>query len=531
MPDDRTNAEPSLEEQLVAYLDGELDAEVSHQIEELLLTEPEVRQTLQRLDRTWDLLDELDRPQLDDRFTRSTLEMVTVAATKDVKEAWADAPRRRRRRWALTGLGLLVAGLAGFAAVAWWASDRNRQLVHDLPILLDLDSYRQIEDIEFLRMLRDEGLFAETDPLGPGDTDAFVGLDTVGLAQDPTTARQTIELMSPNEQEQLGRRHERFESLPSDEQQKIREFYDRLEQASDGDQLRGVMRRYHQWLTTLPPYEKVELAELDAEDRMQPIEELLAVEQQRQVRTQDIEGVVSWLTDYASRNEARLLETLPEMFRLRLKEFPEPFRHRLLGLSILQPRQDAPGENGDPLTEDDLKDLCSHLSEQTRSELEGLSASDRWKWIRGTVALAFQQRRFNTNRDLFPQASEEELDRFFEEELTSQERDRLLGLPGDEMRRELRRQYFSKTMGWKFPTHRSRRGPYGRGPGSPGSDRERTGPPRNGLRPEHPRDAPGPRPHESSKAPAPRNGDSPAPVAEKTIGSLGEPALFFRLTT
>ena len=465
MPDDRTNAELSLEEQLVAYLDGELDAEASHQIEELLLSDPEVRHAMQRLDRTWDLLDELDRPQLDDRFTQSTLEMVTVAATKDVKEALDNAPRRRRRRWALTGLVFLAVGLAGFAAVAWWAADRNRQLVSDLPILLDLDSYRQVEDLEFLRMLHDEGLFAETDPLEAGDADA-----RAALAQDPATARQTIEQMSLAEQEQLSRQHKQFVSLSSDERQKIREFHDRLEQAPDGDRLRPVMRRYHQWLATLPPYEKAELVDLDPKDRMQPIQRLLGDEQQRQVLAQDVEGLISWITDYANRNEDRLLETMPEMARAHLKKLPEQFRHRLLGLSILGPRQDARGDSRVPLAEDDLSDLCSRLSGQTQSKLQGLSDADRWNEIRKTVRLAFQQRQFNANRNLLPQASEEELDRFFEEELTAKERDHLLGLPGDEMRHELRKQYFEKKMGWKFPTHRSGRRPYGRGPRSPDSD-------------------------------------------------------------
>jgi len=507
MPDDRTNAELSLEEQLVAYLDGELDAEASHQIEELLLTEPEVRQTLQRLDRTWELLDELDRPGLDDRFTQSTLEMVTVAATKDVKEAQADAPRRRRRRWTLTGMGLLVAGLAGFAAVAWWASDRNRQLVADLPILQDLDSYRQVEDIEFLRMLRDEGLFFQMELLVLEDAETSVVARAADSLRDPTTARQTIEQMSLDEQEQLLRRQEQFASLSSDERQKIREFYDRLERASDGDELRLVMRRYHQWLSTLPPYDKVELVDLDAKDRLIPIKLLLAVEQQKQVLTQDVVGLKSWITDYASRHEGQLLEALPEMARVRLKKFPEQFRHSLLGFSILRLRQDAPGENGVPLAEDDLDDLCSRLSEQTQAKLQGLSDAERWQRIQRTVDLAFQQGRSNTNRHLLPQAPEEELDRFFEEELTAKQRDDLLGLPGDEMRRELRKQYFEKTMGLKFPTHGPRRGPRGRGPGPPGFDREHQGPPRNGPRPEHPPDAPGgPRPHEPDKAPGPRSG-------------------------
>jgi anti-sigma factor RsiW len=146
------------EEDLVAYLDGELDGESSRRIEELLSAHPSLRLTLQQLDRTWELLDTLDKPQPAERFTRSTLEMVTAAAVEDVEEG--RTPAARRRRTALAGASLLAAALAGFLAVYGLWPDPNRQLLEDLPVLENLDEYRQVDDIEFLRMLRQEGLFA-----------------------------------------------------------------------------------------------------------------------------------------------------------------------------------------------------------------------------------------------------------------------------------------------------------------------------------------------------------------------------------
>ena len=164
MPDEFTNMEHSLEEQLVAYLDGELDAEASRRVEELLATDPRVRQTLQQLDRTWEFLDELDKPQVAESFAQTTLEMVTVAAGEDVRTGLAETRRRRRRRrrrWAIAGGSLLAAGLAGFLAVALFAPDRNEQLIQDLPVLQNLDEYCQIDSIEFLQMLNQQDLFTE----------------------------------------------------------------------------------------------------------------------------------------------------------------------------------------------------------------------------------------------------------------------------------------------------------------------------------------------------------------------------------
>ncbi len=156
------NADPSIEEQLVAYLDGELNAEASRRVEELLAADPNIRQTLQGLDRTWEMLAELETPQVAERFTRSTLEMVTVAAAEDTERGRAEASSRRRRRWVTLSGSLLAAAAIGFLAVAL-QPDPTQKLIDDLPVLENLDEYRQIDDIQFLRDLHAAKLFAEED--------------------------------------------------------------------------------------------------------------------------------------------------------------------------------------------------------------------------------------------------------------------------------------------------------------------------------------------------------------------------------
>ena len=168
MANDPANIDPAadphvLEEQLVAYLDGELDDASSHRIEELLASDPNVRDTLEKLEGTWDLLDNLERAHVEEVFTRSTMEMVAVAAADDVQKAQAHEPRRRHRRWLIGGAGLLAAGAAGFLAVFLFRPDPNRKLLDDLPVLERLDDYRQIDSVEFLELLLEnrEDLFPE----------------------------------------------------------------------------------------------------------------------------------------------------------------------------------------------------------------------------------------------------------------------------------------------------------------------------------------------------------------------------------
>ena len=150
----------SLDAQLVAYLDGELDEPATRGIEQRLASDPEFREALGRLERTWDVLDSLGRADVDEKFTASTLEMMVSAAGDEVHEKQREAPRRRRRRRLIGAGGLAAAAAAGFLFVWLSWSDPNERLVQDLPVLENLDQYGQIDDVKLLEMLHEEKLFA-----------------------------------------------------------------------------------------------------------------------------------------------------------------------------------------------------------------------------------------------------------------------------------------------------------------------------------------------------------------------------------
>ncbi len=153
-------ADPALlEEQLVAYLDHELDEASSRRIERLLAADPQVRQRLRQLQQSWDALDELLPTDLDPSFTRTTLEMVVLAAEEEACRQRGLA-RRRRRVW-LGLAGVVLAGLAGYLAVWRFWPDPNEQLFRDLPLLENLDQYQKIDDVDFLRQLHAQRLFAK----------------------------------------------------------------------------------------------------------------------------------------------------------------------------------------------------------------------------------------------------------------------------------------------------------------------------------------------------------------------------------
>ena len=159
MSDPTLNRE-TLEAELVAYLDGELDAEASRRIEDLLASEPKVQRWLAELDGTWRLLDSLDTSSVDDRFTRTTMEMAVQVAAEEVQQVKAETPRRQRRAlWGVLG-GLAVAAGVAFVAAALARPDPDRELLENLPVIENLDQYVQADDIDFLRLLHEQGLFA-----------------------------------------------------------------------------------------------------------------------------------------------------------------------------------------------------------------------------------------------------------------------------------------------------------------------------------------------------------------------------------
>ena len=163
------NAEPKPTEEtqddfpadLVAYLDGELDAEQTRAVEERLSQDSGFRRQLRELQRAWDLLDHLPTADVDESFTRTTIAMVAVSASDDAERV---AVRRgRRKRWmGWTGtVAAATAFAAGYVAVWVLVSRENQRLLGDLPVIQRLDQYRYADNIEFLRLLEHEGLFTE----------------------------------------------------------------------------------------------------------------------------------------------------------------------------------------------------------------------------------------------------------------------------------------------------------------------------------------------------------------------------------
>jgi hypothetical protein len=441
MNSDPSNTELPLDEQLVAYLDGELDAESGRRIEALLASDPDVRRRLQSLERTWDLLDELDAAPVGEPFTQTTLEMVAVAAHEDVERSRAEAPLRRRRWLWTIGGSLLAAVAVGFLAVAVLWPDPNRQLLQDLPVLENFDEYRQVESIEFLHELRKKGLFLPRDAGRPQGKAATV--------EDLQSRRQRVHGMDRSEKEQLLQIEERFTGLPREEQQRLRRLHEDLQNVPDAERLGLIMHNYCEWLKTLSSYTRAELAELKPAERADQVQKRLQDERRRaggrRPGDKDMKAIWDWMGECATRLEPRILKTLPEARQRELEKRPE-LRRRVVLSELAKHWQEAgPGKLPPMMTDEDLKELRGKLSAETQDRLEKLPTPQQWL----RVAVWMRQGRHpgpgRGMRGPLPKPDDERLANFFEKELTDEERDRLLGLPGEDMQQELMRLFVRRT--------------------------------------------------------------------------------------
>ena len=161
---------------LVAYLDGELEEDAGGRIEAALSSSPVARHEVEMLTRTWDLLDLLPTADPDREFTQRTL---AAAKAEDESVALADRPAARIARAAgLVGLWfvcLVAAGALGYRAAADWVPGESDAVVKDYPVLRDLPRLRDAESVPFLQELDRSGVLTDL----PADLDPDAPIPTV----------------------------------------------------------------------------------------------------------------------------------------------------------------------------------------------------------------------------------------------------------------------------------------------------------------------------------------------------------------
>ncbi|QDU82119.1 hypothetical protein Pla110_38740 [Polystyrenella longa] len=148
-----------LRSNLVAYLDGELDEDASHNVEILLAQSEVARHDVEMLSRSFDLLDMLPQEKASENFTEQT--MASIAAI----ESHIPLFHQRWFHWVRKGLVVLcwlgIMGAASFGGYVVgqqiWPT-RTEQVLEELPLYENLHIYREMGDVELLRQLLQQNL-------------------------------------------------------------------------------------------------------------------------------------------------------------------------------------------------------------------------------------------------------------------------------------------------------------------------------------------------------------------------------------
>jgi hypothetical protein len=451
-----------MQDELSAYLDGELDAESVRRVEQRLARDARFRDELRRLERAWQMLDRLPRAAVDENFTKTTIEMVALSASQEAEAIARALPRTKRRR-RMAGIASMAAALVvGFAVGSRIWSDPNEPLVQDLPVLANLDLYYQADDIRFLRLLEQENVFRDADDEATGAPRPAP--PAANADEAPAARRASLAQLKPHEQQELLRKYERFQAMPAEEQQRLRDLQAQIGSDPNSARLHQVLARYHEWLKTITPSQRATLADLAPEERVAEIKSIQRRQedaQRLQPLTREDRGQIRrWIDALIDQHRAELVAGISERYRKWFDE-ADPLQKRMALVYIIfgRSRDDAIESR---VTQDDINRLAAELSPTARAELEKAETLEaKGKLVRGWIFASL--RRYDSwqaGRRENPVVGEELL-QFLQNDVPQAERERLLKMPREDMLRELRRMYFEQGRG-------PRRGPEGfRGPGGP----------------------------------------------------------------
>jgi anti-sigma factor RsiW len=153
--DDKQRLTPEERQDLVAYLDGELEETVARKISTKIERSATARREVELLRQTWEMLDFLPMPEAPTTFSQHTIQMVAVADR--ARDEIGRTIRELGRNLSFLGLWItVIVGAFGAGLFAMrLAPDPNRDLAADLPIIERFHEYRAVEDVQFLRLLRD----------------------------------------------------------------------------------------------------------------------------------------------------------------------------------------------------------------------------------------------------------------------------------------------------------------------------------------------------------------------------------------
>lgn len=294
--------------------------------------------------------------------------------------------------------------------------------------------------------------------------------------------RARVAAMDPLARERLWDRYDRFRRMAPALQDRLRRLHQELEQDPNGLELRQVMQRYADWFKTLPPHEQADLRRLGPEQRVIRIKRIMAEQAQAQkskpsdievarndragrqgrrggapMSLANVEAVLSWMDSYLQKKGVPWHDAAQRKeFQDRLAREKDVLRRYDLIAQTWHHWQAHSEKESLPFSDQDLTEVRSRLTPEAVRRLQNRTPAEQWAIVLRMISVnSVQQLVAWRTEPGVAEVTDDELARFFEYELSAEERDRLVNLSSDEMSQELRRRYLQwqrKYSEWKRRT-------------------------------------------------------------------------------
>jgi hypothetical protein len=279
--------------------------------------------------------------------------------------------------------------------------------------------------------------------------------------EDPLADRRAaVAVLPTDEKAALAAKYLRFQKLPAAEQKRLNELAEGLTVGGDAPAVLRTMHDYLQWKAKLAPQQSALFVGLEVEDRLKKVEQFVGEQRvfaAQELSDADAKVIMAWLEQQVKTHQEKLLENLPGTVRERFELMGARERSWALMYYVMS-QQRGPGPSRfDLVTPAALEELRGKLSPPAQArwaaaELRRDGDDPKTllaEWIRTAIERTVGYRGVGATASA--RIDEQELRRFFESELSENERQRLMALRPEEMQSELRREFLRKRGLWKEP--------------------------------------------------------------------------------
>jgi hypothetical protein len=309
-----------IDEDLVAYLDGELEPQQRMELEARLGREPSLRARLRKLQAGWEMLGQLPEVLTNPKLLETTIRMAAIESTGSLQRFEQQRPAWWKTRSGMVSIASLVAFSIAVLGAKVWEEVRFRRELRLLPIAMRLDGYLHASDLVWMRELAKLPQWRETTTIAQrlGEWDFRLPEKIEG---EPSSGRAALLRDLPLEDQQaVIEAWQRFEQLAPPQREAVLNSASEVVSQPDREELLATMERYARWRETLPPDLRDQINAAATPQRLELVATALKTsvsqwtqQSSRLLSDQDVETIYKSLHQIAERRVKTMEELAPNV--------------------------------------------------------------------------------------------------------------------------------------------------------------------------------------------------------------------------